>query len=225
MTNPYGAEPPPAENYGAWPYGPPAVPTREAPTGLAIASIVVALLLLLTQLVTTAASFGYADQVRDQLERGDLAPFTLYDLVGLLTLPAMIAAYVVNCIWLQTARKNAEVINPAARQERGPVWVWLGWWVPIVSLWFPYQVVRDVRDGSTTRSSSTGLGLWWTTWLLFLIGNRVTAQVSASSDLDTVGTLPFWESVTALAAIVACVRWIQILRSITGDQTEALAAR
>lgn len=225
MTNPYGAEPPPAENYGAWPYGPPAVPTREAPTGLAIASVVVALLLLLAQLVTTAASFGYADQVRDELERGDLAPLTLYDLVGLLTLPAMIAAYVVNCIWLQAARKNAEAISPSAPQARGPVWVWLGWWVPIVSFWFPYQVVRDVRDASARSTARIGLGLWWTTWLVFIIGSRVTAQVAGSSDIDTVGTLPFWESIAAVAAIVACVRWIQIVRSITGDQSAALTAR
>ena len=105
--------------------------------------------------------------------------------------------------------------------------MWLGWWVPIVSLWFPYQVVRDIQEGSRSRSTRApaGLGLWWTAWLVYIIGNRATARVSTSDDVDVVGSLPAVESITAVALVVACVTWCRLLRTVTALQQDALGPR
>src|SRR3954467_5301172 len=44
-------------------------------------------------------------------------------------------------IWVTKAAKIA--YNLHYPRTHGPVWAVLGWFVPIVNFWFPYQVVRD----------------------------------------------------------------------------------
>ncbi len=56
-----------------------------------------------------------------------------------------LAAAVVTCLWLWQSRVLAEAVSPGRGHARSRVWVWLGWIVPVVAFWFPYQVVRDVR--------------------------------------------------------------------------------
>lgn len=205
-----------------WPYA----PTRNAPVGLAIASAVIAIVMALVEITTALSSAQAAGEFRDAIRRGlsSYDVFTLYDALELLLFPVMLAAYVVSCLWLQLSRSNTFVIDPAARHQRRTIWVWLGWWVPIVSLWFPYQVVRDVQDGSRSKTgrAPVGLGLWWTAWLVYIIGNRVTARVSTSDDADVVGILPAAEAVTAVAIVVACVMWCRLVRNITALQQDAL---
>jgi hypothetical protein len=45
-------------------------------------------------------------------------------------------------LWLSRARENATLIAPD-RVRRSAIWAWLGWWVPVVGLWFPKQIVDD----------------------------------------------------------------------------------
>lgn len=208
-----------------WPYG----PARNAPVGLAIASAVIAIGFALVEVASALSAGQAADEIRDAIRDGQTAydVFTLYDAFELLLFPVMAAAYVVSCLWLHFARSNTLVIDPSTHHRRRTIWVWLGWWVPIVALWFPYQVVRDVQDGSRGAQgrAPVGLGLWWTAWLVYIIGNRMTSQASTSDDPDVVGTLPVIEGVTAVAVVVACVIWCRLLQNITAMQQEALAPR
>ena len=75
----------------------------------------------------------------------------------LLVIPFHIAAYLACCLWLSQARANAEVLNPRARHALRKGWVWGGWICPIVLLWFPYVLVRDVARAT----GSTAGGSWW----------------------------------------------------------------
>lgn len=208
------------------PYAPPGSRTR-APSGLAVATVVLAIAFAVAELGTVLASFSAADDFREVLEDGGSTwdVFTLYDGLESLLFPVMVAAYVVACLWLQTARKNTAVLAPALQHARRPVWVWLGWWVPIVALWFPYQVVRDVRDGSMRRGVTIGLGLWWTAWLVYAGGNRVTTRIASSDSTDTVALLPLFECIGAVAVVVACVQWCRVVRTITASQEQALSPR
>jgi hypothetical protein len=51
-----------------------------------------------------------------------------------LLLPALLAAYIATCLWLNRARNLLEERGSGYPHTRGQIWVWLGWWVPIVSL-------------------------------------------------------------------------------------------
>ncbi|MFW6866757.1 DUF4328 domain-containing protein [Nocardioides sp. CPCC 206347] len=215
----YPATPP---SGAAWP----AAPQRSAPTALAVASgvlaIVLALLAVVIAIASGPASKEFADAARAGYSTYDV--FTSYDGLALLLFPFLIGAYVVSCLWLQFARANTMAIAPRVPHQRGRVWVWLGWWVPIVSLWFPFQVVRDVQDASRPEGRTVGLGLWWAAWLVYLFGSRVAASASTSTDPGFIEALPTIEWINAGALAVACVQWCRILYVTTTNQQRALAS-
>ena len=84
------------------------------------------------------------------------------------------ATWIVGSLWLSRARENAVLIAPD-RVRRSAVWAWLGWWVPIVFLWFPKQIVDD---SWRITSSSAAVGqrgryrdtsLWWGLWIAYTL--------------------------------------------------------
>ena len=210
----YEAYPPHAAYY----YGPP--PT--APTGLAVAAVVLAGVYSLVQVLSFATSWSAADQYADLARRGaDSATlFTTYDAVNLLLPLVGVAAYVVTCLWLTRARKTATTLTQDVPQARSVVWVWLGWWVPIVSFWFPYQVVRDIRRATRLRDSAV-LGFWWAFWLVTLLASQVAGNLVPTSgvpDQDLVDALPWAEAVLTAATLGALVLWCVTVRDIARAQ-------
>ncbi|WP_425954393.1 DUF4328 domain-containing protein [Xylanimonas sp. McL0601] len=225
----------PMPAYGAYasPYGvPPAVGFRgpwgaaplRAPLGLGVATIVLAAVWTALQFVSLATSFDAADQYAAAAAAGTsvFKVNTAYDGLGLLTGPVTVAAYVVGCLWLQDSRRFAEVVAPAVRQTRGRVWVWLGWVVPVVSFWFPYQVVRDVAAGTGARVRST-LGWWWASWLVaqWLAGQA--SFLAAGWGSRDPSTLPTFEMCATAATVGGFILWVRIVRAVSAGQRARLA--
>jgi hypothetical protein len=188
----------------------PRKPLPEPPAGLAVGAVVAACCLLFVELAELAILLVVGDRsgagAGFGIVRFDPNSDTVTALFGL-------AAYLATCVWLQAGRKFAVAANPAARFAHGPAWTWLGWWVPIVFLWAPYQVVRDIRGAVVpVGERRVALGLWWTFWLL--AGLRVVA--SSSQDFEIIV-----RSVAALALTVAVVLWVRIIREITRAQEKA----
>jgi hypothetical protein len=71
-------------------------------------------------------------------------------------------------VWFRRARINAE--RHGYRQRRARGWAFWGWIVPIVNLWFPFQIMGDIwRAGlpaEQRRKTAWLPALWWTCWLL-----------------------------------------------------------
>src|SRR6185437_7563603 len=71
-------------------------------------------------------------------------------------------------IWFRRARINAEFSDYPQRRARG--WAFWGWIIPIVSIWFPFQIMGDIwRAGLPARQRRNIAwlpALWWTCWLL-----------------------------------------------------------
>ncbi|NYK37261.1 DUF4328 domain-containing protein, partial [Salmonella enterica subsp. enterica serovar Typhimurium] len=82
----------------------------------------------------------------------------------------------------QRARRLAEALAPGFAHQRGPAWTWLGWIVPVVGLWFPYQVVRDIvrnawRDPWGDQRRRLDLGLWWGAWVVALFAGQIASRL------------------------------------------------
>lgn len=223
MTDQYASYPagetqPTAPSSGYGPISP--------PNGLAVAVLSAAAALTLVQVIVWLTSYETSRELVSMAESGtpvENGPILAYDLVNLVLLPAMLVAYVLTCVWLQVSRANAERLSPDYPHERGKVWVWLGWWVPIVSFWFPFQVVRDVRRALLRQPSKegTGLGLWWTGWIVALIATNAAGRLAPVSGVPSEGrvqALPWVELVTLLGLLVALVPWVRIVRSTTAAQ-------
>ena len=130
----------------------------------------------------------------DQIRRNnDLAPgatptfdgkFILIELaltpVGLIG--AVATVFIV--IWCYKATTNARAMGQATTHSPG--WAVGGWFVPILSLFYPYQVIRDLLPADHPKRGR--VGLWWGLYLAggFLV--FIPAVVAATSSVVT-GTL------------------------------------
>ena len=226
-TAPYDG--PPAAYY---PYGTPlyTLPPLRSTAGLGTATIVLACLWTAFQVLRLATAPQATDALRAASDGGRSAwdsALTGYELVILVSIPVQVAVYVVACLWLYRSRSTAVAANPGFVHERSRVWSWLGWWVPIVSFWFPYQVVRDVRRATSPRPVS-GIGLWWGSWLVFLTlsngverltNNRSDGSAAAAADL-----LVGLELVSTVAMVVALALWVRIVQDVRRAQELRIAA-
>jgi hypothetical protein len=227
------AEPtsPAAPSASQYTYGAPLYtvqPLRSA-AGLGAAAIVLACVLTAVQVVVLLLAPEGAAALRAAGEVGIPAyqsQFTAYDAVNLLYGALQVACYIVTCLWLYRSRATAVAANPTFIHERSPVWSWLGWWVPIVSLWFPYQVVRDILR-STSRGPVSGIGGWWAAWLVYFTASRMATRagtrLTPEATLQSADLLVTAEFVATFAMVVALVLWIRIIRDVTRFQAERIA--
>jgi hypothetical protein len=83
------------------------------------------------------------------------------NLASSVTSLALLAVGVVFLIWFWHAVNVARNLGLPAR--RNPSWAMAGWFLPIVSLWFPYQAARDLLPpGHPGRHL---VKRWWALWL------------------------------------------------------------
>lgn len=198
-----------------------------APSGLAIATLVLSscLMAVLVGLALTAGASedAYAEGAR----LGVWPELNAFDLLGLLQIPVVLATYVVTCLWLMKARSFAVAYRGADPHARRAAWVWFGWWVPFVSLLFPYQVVRDIWRSSRAglHDGSPVLVLWWWCWLGTAVGIRVTdAQIPTGSIPQEASGLASAAIFTAVVGTLSFIGWVFAVRSIWVGQAAQEAA-
>lgn len=182
--------------------------TRRLATG----AIVTTGLLALVEVVEGVAAWSaeaYAQADRDRFAAG--TAFAVYDLALTMWLPLAVAAYVANCMWLWSVRHNAEVLGTHGQTHPRP-WVWTSWLVPIVNLWLPFQLVRDVRRATREQSDNFLLRCWWAGWLVMLIA-RVGASLESPTSIPAAA-----ETVGAFFAVGTSVLWAQVVLRIGNEQ-------
>lgn len=138
----------------------------------------------------------------------------------------VITGYVVTCLWLWAARRNVETLRPEAPQARDTDWIWAGWVVPVVALWFPFQIVRDI---GSAPASAAGAGhrpprmrLWWTLWLSCMVAWQVSAVLAFVAE-PWAARLRFEAGLgVAVTSLAAALTWIPIVRHIDADQRTLL---
>jgi Domain of unknown function (DUF4328) len=142
-----------------------------------------------------------------------------------------IAAGVTYLVWLYRARDNAERMSPLPHR-RSRAWLILGWLVPIVSFWFPYQIVADIRAASLRddrpdpdAAPSTNLLNWW--WALFLLNSfgavlafavSNTAPVTVADVASDARNTLLLQLLLIPAGIGAALLAIQVVRGISALQ-------
>ncbi len=193
---------------------------------LAHLAVAAAGLLTLIEVAQATAAFPASAQFVAAARSGtDVSSvLTWYDATVLFSLPMQVLAWVATCVWLSRARRNAVTMHPGSKQVRGKAWVWWGWLVPVVCLWFPYQVVRDVVTALRSDGSPRRLGVWWSAWVVYIGTDSATSFLVPSSGVpDEAAALAIGplEAVNALSCLVALVPWVLIVRTVGADQDAA----
>lgn len=203
--------------------GVPAGSPRPVPRGLGVASVALAAAVAGGAVIQAALAVPVVSTLHDLVRGRSVSTAVLgaYDTVVLLFGVVQLAAGIVTAVWLWRSRRFAEAVTPWWSHARSRVWVWLGWIVPVVSLWFPLQVVRDVR-AATLRAERPGLGGWWAAWLVGGFAANAGGRLMTSDSPDVWSALPVLDAVAAVALVIAAVLWARVVREV-GDGQRAVA--
>ncbi|MDZ7673678.1 MAG: DUF4328 domain-containing protein [Acidimicrobiales bacterium] len=89
--------------------------------------------------------------------------FTLVSGVSQLLSMAVLAAGIYFVIWVYRASATARDLDYP--QQWSQVWAWLGFIVPIMNLFVPYQMLRDALSSGTADRGRSVLIRWWACFL------------------------------------------------------------
>jgi hypothetical protein len=200
--------------------------------GLGTALLVLGALMLLGDILSavTAPAAVHAYEAAAAGGRDPAQVLTAHDAASLPNV-LLLPLWIVGSLWLSRARQNAMLIAPD-QIRLSAVWAWLGWWVPVVSLWFPKLIVDDSwRITSSVaaagpRSRYRDTTLWWVLWIVYdLAGNGYQNKVFTDGIMgDHVpvnqGVVPALEIVTAVLGVLAFAAWVPVVRGLSQAQTE-----
>lgn len=209
--------------------GPPQISRGFNPaSGLAYAAMAAAGLFTLFEIVEAGFAFAaqddYVEASRQDLDAVDV--LTAYDLVAIPWTLIVIATYVISCLWLSQVRTNAEHLEPGAPHARGRGWVWGSWIVPVVNLWFPFQVVRDIAKRPNSPAPGRLLGWWWVFWLVYIISSRIGPSLTSFGEISpAISALGAVESVNAGFCAAAFVLWLAVITHIRRGQKASASER
>ncbi|MFI7038629.1 DUF4328 domain-containing protein [Microbispora rosea] len=154
-----------------------------------------------------------------------------YAMSGPVETVAYYATAVMFLIWLFRARANAETLSPWPHRRARP-WLIFGWFAPIVSFWFPKQIVDDIwtssRPGAIQETGSLAAarrsGLVWAWWLAWWVTSFVTRGLSVlfanSKELPAIRDAALFGVAGNVLTIGAAALAIAVVLTITRFQDD-----
>nr|WP_037687066.1 DUF4328 domain-containing protein [Streptomyces durhamensis] len=125
--------------------------------------------------------------------------------------------------WLFRLRDNARALSGDTPRYLG-IWVFLGWFVPLVNLWFPRGIVADAfRSSAPGRRLPRSVDVWWGLWLIGMIsGVGIVSHDSTDQIIERAYT-EGWPLLLSDAAVVgAAVAGAFAVHAVTAAQVERL---
>lgn len=181
----------------------------------------------------TALSVAFGDVLKNPAPE-NLGSILLLGLVGLIAGGISVATWVFFLVWMHHAAKNVRAFGQHML-EYTPGWC-VGWWfIPIASLWKPFDAMREIWKASDPESVGANaakpwtasqvpatLPLWWGVYIL----NGFIAMGIAFSNLDFSGSKPVVTNgpasfITHGVLGVAAVLLIVIMRQLAQRQESA----
>ena len=193
------------------------------PTDIALLSrrtITSSSILLGAAWIAALASVPGAQSYRDQLDSGveTAKILTTYDSLASLVPIAMISAWIFTTRWLYELYKVAKEANPTAMRLKRP-WIFWGWIVPVVSLWFPKLIIEDLLKFRNSEQSKELVGretlTWWLTWVGFALVNNVGIVTAFSAPNGYIPIRPELEIAGACILTASYVVWVRIVKALS----------
>jgi hypothetical protein len=182
---------------------------------------------------TAASALGPEDADVSEMPGGNFQVIVLLldGTVSLFGLFVFIAAAVVFLFWQHRAYKNLPALD-VPRPEFSSGWVIGSWFVPILNLFRPYEIMKYIHNKSDPETVRIGFGdydtggdstlkAWWGFWIATAIVGRFSDRIYRRAEnlddhvsADMVGIF-----VSGLTLVAACLA-IAVVRDITSRQQE-----
>lgn len=176
----------------------------------------------LTLLNSVQNGYSYA---MDTLNANDLRQ----RVIAILNFCVLIASAVTFIQWFRRAYYNLHLMDGNLRFTEG--WASGGWFVPILSLFRPYQIMSEmfyvarailVRNlpHFQPKQHSNMLGVWWALWVINNIWGNVSSRMSISArTLDALVTsthISMWNIVIQIPLALIAIRVVQEYSGMEG---------
>lgn len=129
--------------------------------------------------------------------------------------------------WLRRAVRNAQKLG-LVRQRFDGGWAVGGWFVPVLNLWRPKQVINDVWSGSGAGTRSL-VDWWWTAYIVgiyiaFPVADVVSAQASDNGGRRMGFGLEAFADVCVFSAAALAAWIVHRLVALQNEAVEGSAA-
>ncbi|MGL4236628.1 DUF4328 domain-containing protein [Tabrizicola sp.] len=199
--------------------------------GLARTCVALVWVVVATEVVYAANSLYYhfyigwleagtiGDAEADQIETATMV-------VGFAYLGVFVVSGLFCCTWIYRASWNARQIHPTPERIT-PGWS-VGWFfIPILSLWKPYEAMKQTwnsshNPGDDIRATLPSFaGYWWASWVVSsLLGNlsfRLWRNAETLADYRFANIV---DLITSPISLLSSVLFIRLIKSITEAQRD-----
>jgi hypothetical protein len=169
--------------------------------------------------IVALAAIPGAQSYRDQLASGVEASkiVTAYDAMTVIVPITMIGAWIISSRWLRQLHDVATASNPTAIRRSRP-WVFWSWIVPVVSLWYPKNLIDDLLKANGSDEAKSLIGrdtmTWWLTWIGFALVNNISIVAAFDAPSDYVPIRPELELAAACLLTGSYLVWIRVVRAL-----------
>jgi hypothetical protein len=153
----------------------------------------------------------------------------LGSLAALAQVGSLLVCGVLFVVWLYRAHRSDRMDSRMLKHGSG--WAIGAWFVPILNLWRPRQMVLDVRRGAWPQDTSPLVTLWWLTFLAMTVSSRISNARYPNAGGDTLAVLAelrrsaIFDAVYAATATVAAILAIMVVRSTSRLVAESALGR
>ncbi|MFF8729139.1 DUF4328 domain-containing protein [Streptomyces sp. NPDC015171] len=125
--------------------------------------------------------------------------------------------------WLWRVRDIARDLSGQPPKYAG-LWVYLGWFVPLINLWFPRGIVVDAfRRAVPGRRQPVSVDVWWTLWVIGMLSGVGIVARDSTDEIIARAYTEVWPLLASDAAVVgAAVAGAFAVRAVTGALVERL---
>ncbi|GAA2503025.1 DUF4328 domain-containing protein [Streptomyces longisporus] len=126
-------------------------------------------------------------------------------------------------VWTGRVRDNARELS-GTRPRYSGLWVYFGWVVPVVNLWFPRGIIADAyRASAPGERLPRSLNVWWGLWLIGMLSGVGLMYGDNTDEIIARAYAHVWQLLASDAAVVgAAVAGIFVVRAVTAVQERHL---
>ncbi|MFJ7151013.1 DUF4328 domain-containing protein [Streptomyces sp. NPDC100445] len=149
-----------------------------------------------------------------------------YHLVTAIGGGAVVLCAVLFLSWLTRLRDDARELSGEPPRYAG-IWLYLGWFVPVVNLWFPRGIVADAfRRIAPGRRLPVSVNVWWALWLIGMVSGVGLVYEDSTDQLIGRAYSGVWPLLVSDAAVIgAAVAGALAVRTVTAVREERVRAR
>ena len=133
--------------------------------------------------------------------------------------------------WIHRANYNARQLG-AENMKFSPGWSIGYYFIPILTLWKPYQAMKEIWKASkepsdwTSQSESNILTLWWLLWLISgFLGQAVFKGAMRAEEIHELINLNIITQISDATDIALALVFLTIVNKVHSMQSEQLVAR